>query len=193
MRQNENSTSRSRYLSTHASTTQGLYSRLRLQILQESNLRRYLQRVALPWLLERLRNVKTAIIILLCFISGCSGADKATSAPSKNATASVQRFLPTGNDPSIALDTQSGELCRTVSDPGTPDNFYEAGCEIKDEYKDLHFVPDSCRSGKTWTRADLKALAPSKYRSLRPCASLDENQNITHKYDPTTGKIEPVK
>jgi uncharacterized lipoprotein YajG len=54
----------------------------------------------------------------------------------------AQRFLPVGNNPEIALDSQNGTLCRTVPAAGR-----EPGCALSEEEKKLGFVPLSCKSG----------------------------------------------
>lgn len=141
--------------------------------------------------------MKPKLVLVLCFLCGCSDANKNNPAanqptPMKQPDAS-QRFLPAGGDPEIALDTKLGVLCRTITDPGKPNNLYEPGCELKEEYKKSGFIPDSCPSGKTWTRADLGTTSMTKYGALPLCIGIDEHfGKITHKYNPATGKIEPV-
>jgi hypothetical protein len=144
--------------------------------------------------------MKALLVMLLCLLCGCSDSNKnnavanqPTPAPTKQQDTS-QRFLPAGGDPEIALDTKLGVLCRTITDPGKPNNLYDAGCEVKEEYKKLGFIPDSCRSGKTWTKSDLGTTFTTKYGTLPLCVGIDEHfGEITHKYNSTTGKIDPVK
>jgi hypothetical protein len=44
--------------------------------------------------------------------------------PEKQDAPCAARFVPTGNDPDIALDTQTGTLCKTV--PNTTNHAYES-------------------------------------------------------------------
>lgn len=65
-----------------------------------------------------------AILCALFALIGCTDTSKRTPAPSHRAgdvaaipaarAAPAQRFVPTGNNPAIALDTQTGRLCRTI-------------------------------------------------------------------------------
>jgi len=122
--------------------------------------------------------MKLLLAIILFFLtlvvySGCSRSSNAGADQKKSPATPPQRFLPVGNDPEIALDTARGILCRTVTDPDAPANLFDAGCEIPEKNKSLQFIPDSCKSGKTWVRSEVKGASTSKYGKLPLCIDAD--------------------
>jgi hypothetical protein len=106
----------------------------------------------------------------------------------------AQRFLPVGNNPEIALDSQDGTLCRTVPAPlghtqqvAQPFATWlrqqgagrEPGCAVSEEEKKLGFIPASCKSRQTWVRAVKggSAEAPSGF-TPRQKLTLNDLQDI---------------
>jgi hypothetical protein len=105
-----------------------------------------------------------SLLLISCLFLGC------TSQP--NSPQSQQRFLPVGNNPEIALDTSRGILCRTVTDVQAPANLFDPACELTDaqraeQEKYKGFVVDSCKTGRTWVRSELKGAA--NYGALPLC------------------------
>ncbi|HMD97053.1 MAG TPA: hypothetical protein VKM93_06945 [Terriglobia bacterium] len=108
------------------------------------------------------------LVLLLSFalLAGCRQQQPLSSAPS-NAESSrarqahAQRFLPVGNNPEIALDSQDGTLCRTVPAAGR-----EPGCAVSEEDKKLGFVPASCKGGQTWIKAVKGGSAEEDLREI---------------------------
>jgi hypothetical protein len=96
--------------------------------------------------------------------------------PKQQTRQQQQRYVPVGSDPEVALDTQTGMLCRTVAvaSPGdtrsaslplcgqpiyvdsSTGEALDPACAVTSRDKKLGFVPDACKSGKTWV------LQPSK-------------------------------
>jgi hypothetical protein len=89
-------------------------------------------------------------VLVTVFIIACSdlSRDQSEKLP-KEEVPCAARFVPVGNNPEIALDTQTGSLCRTVADTNDP-------LGIRDP------------SDKNWVRrtGDEK---PDKYTSLPGC------------------------
>src|SRR5207237_932189 len=79
-----------------------------------------------------------------------------------------QRFLPTGNNPEIALDTQTGSLCRTVDDVNDPLGLRDPDCAVNEQEKKLGFVPKACTTRKTWLSGS-GDVHRDRYASLPRC------------------------
>ena len=78
------------------------------------------------------------------------------------------RYAPVGSNPEIALDTQTGMLCRTVADTNDPLEILDPACALSEQNRKAGFVPDACKSGKTWVRGE-GDKHPSRYTSLPVC------------------------
>lgn len=126
--------------------------------------------------------------ILACsvLLLGCQGRgtqpDRRESATSGAPCA--QRYVLVGSDPEIALDTQLGVLCRTVANPDDPLGILDPECAVTE--RDKSFIPDTCKSGRTWVRG-VDDKKHSRSSTLPFCA-----QNL-YRYNGQTGKIEKEK
>jgi hypothetical protein len=92
-------------------------------------------------------------MLAIVFSVACSDSSKDQSRraeQSKQEPPCAARFAPVGNNPEIALDTQTGSLCRTVADTNDP-------LGIRD--------PDD----KSWPRG-AGDKNPDKYTSLPVCS-----------------------
>jgi hypothetical protein len=76
------------------------------------------------------------------------------------------RYLPVGDNPDIALDTQTGMLCRTFDDTTAPSDFRDPGCGVTEEQRLRNFVPYMCKSGQTWVQLDQHSY---RYTTLPVC------------------------
>jgi hypothetical protein len=94
-----------------------------------------------------------------------------------------QRYVPVGNNPEIALDTETGMLCRTVADANDSLGILDPSCAVDPEQKKLGFIPIACKSGKTWVRGE-GDTSPSRYTKLPTCGGVSpqsapsEQQNV---------------
>jgi hypothetical protein len=79
------------------------------------------------------------------------------------------RYVPVGNDPEIALDTQTGSLCRTISDTNDPLGILDSACGVTEQERKVGFVPDGCKSGRTWVKGE-GDKNPSRYTALPRCS-----------------------
>jgi hypothetical protein len=73
-------------------------------------------------------------LVFTLFGNGCS--DLLRDQSKRNAGSNQQqqpctaRYVPVGNDPDIALDTQTGSLCRTVADTNDPLGILDSACAV---------------------------------------------------------------
>lgn len=119
-----------------------------------------------------MKNVPLAAILSLTVACTACGDFGKTSSPEKAQEAQcTTRFTPVGNDPEIALDTQSGELCRTVADTGDPLGILDPACGVSEDMKKVGFVPRACNSGKTWVKGE-GDKHPSRYSNLPRCGKV---------------------
>lgn len=128
-----------------------------------------------------------SLALLLCSCNRLASRPQQTQQSIRTATtepAPFQRFLPTGNDPQLALDTQTGMLCRTVPPvySGDPLGILDPACGVTREYKNLGFVPNGCK-GPTWVK-DEPTPVKSKYGNVPVCGKMP------YRYNPATGKFE---
>lgn len=104
---------------------------------------------------------------LVAMLAGCGDFGKSSS---KKDTQCTARYAPVGNNPEIALDTQSGQLCRTVADTNDPLGILDPACGVSEEMKKVGFVPRGCKSsGQTWVKGQ-GDKQPSPYTSLPRCS-----------------------
>jgi glucose dehydrogenase len=66
----------------------------------------------------------------------------------------ANRYLPVGDNPDVALDTQTGMLCRTFDDTTAPSGFRDPACGVTGDQKERSFVPYTCKTGQTWVQID---------------------------------------
>jgi hypothetical protein len=104
-----------------------------------------------------------------------NSSEKQREEPQKHSAEVVgQRYLPVGNNPEIALDTQTGRLCRTVMrsvDFEAPNS--SDVCTVSEESKKPGFVPDGCKSGETRV---LRTEHPVKtYADLPLCTKIKKS------------------
>jgi hypothetical protein len=116
------------------------------------------------------------VALVLCLIvAACSNWDRSVqqneSHSARSGSPYVQRYVPVGGDPSIALDTQTGMLCRTVDDANDPLRLFDPTCAVTPEQKKLGFVPTACKKGVTWVRGEGDATN-SKFTKLPTCQSV---------------------
>lgn len=76
------------------------------------------------------------------------------------------RYLPVGDNPDIALDTQTGMLCRTFEDPVVPVGPGDPACGVTEEQKERAFVPHACKTGQTWVQIDQHS---ARYTAVHSC------------------------
>src|SRR5271157_5654906 len=78
------------------------------------------------------------------------------------------RYVPVGNNPEIALDTQTGMLCRTIADTNDPLGIFDPACGVSEQEKKLGWVPKGCKSETTWVKGE-GDKSPSRYTHLPMC------------------------
>jgi hypothetical protein len=103
--------------------------------------------------------VTLALVILSC---ACQKTQSKQNADRPCAA----RYLPVGDNPDIALDTQTGMLCRTFDDTSAPTGFRDPACGVTEEQKQRSFVPYTCKTGQTWVQIDQHS---SHYASVPSC------------------------
>jgi hypothetical protein len=114
-------------------------------------------------------------LVFTLFDNGCSDLLKDQS--KRNAGSNQQeqpctvRYAPVGNNPDIALDTQTGTLCRTIADTNDPLGIMDSACGVNQQEKKLGFVPSGCKSGQTWVKGE-GDKNPSRYTSLPLCSKV---------------------
>jgi hypothetical protein len=102
-----------------------------------------------------MRSMTFASVFLLTLCAyGCTNLaqDRQKQKAERNEVTCTARFVPVGNNPDIALDSQTGMLCRTVSDTNDPLGILDPACAVDEQGKKLGFVPVGCSGGKTWVR-----------------------------------------
>jgi len=108
----------------------------------------------------------TMIGLAFCILSpGCT--DLTTRSKQQDASCS-QRYVPVGNNPEIALDTQTGMLCRTIADTNDPLGIFDPACGVSEQEKKLGWVPKGCKSETTWVKGE-GDKSPSRYTHLPMC------------------------
>ena len=83
----------------------------------------------------------------------------------------MARYFPVGNNPEIALDTQTGTLCRTISDTNGPLGIREAACGVSQQEKKSGLVPNGCRADQIWEKGE-GDKNPSRFTSLPVCSKV---------------------
>ncbi len=114
--------------------------------------------------MNRKLNIVLLVSLALCLFNGCT--DSTTR--SKPEAPYSQRYVPVGNNPDVALDTQTGMLCRTVEDAGAPLGILDSRCGVSEQEKSFGFVPKTCNSGKTWVLGQDDKRS-SSYNSIPVC------------------------
>src|SRR5436305_11398705 len=117
---------------------------------------------------------KLCLTLVLSAIVACVNCgDFGKSQPKEKAQDAqcTARYVPVGNDPEIALDTQMGQLCRTVDDTGDPLGILDPACGVTADMKKVGFVPRECKSGQTWIKGE-GDKHPSRYSSLPRCSKV---------------------
>jgi hypothetical protein len=78
-------------------------------------------------------------LVLTLFGNGCSNLlrDQSTLkiASKEREQPCSPRYVPVGNNPEIALDTESGTLCRTIADTNDPLGIRDAACGVSQQEK----------------------------------------------------------
>lgn len=113
--------------------------------------------------------LRVLILPAVALSIGCASFGK-NAAASKDAPC-VARYVPVGNEPEIALDTQSGQICRTVDDTNDPLGILDAACAVTADMKKVGFVPRACKSGHTWVKGE-GSPRPSQYSNLPRCSDV---------------------
>ena len=117
---------------------------------------------------ERMRLALLGALFLTMFSNACSDRNADSTRQERPCTA---RYVPVGNDPDIALDTQTGSLCRTVADTNDPLGIRDAACGVTPEMKKVGFVPNGCKGGQTWVKGE-GDKKPSRYTGLPVCSKI---------------------
>jgi|ERR1700733_7387900 len=117
-------------------------------------------------------SILVALVVLTTVSSGCS--DLLKDQPKRKADSKQQeqpctaRYVAVGNNPDIALDTQTGSLCRTVADTNDPLGILDSACAVSQREKKAGVVPSGCKDGMTWVKGE-GDKNPSRYTSLPIC------------------------
>jgi hypothetical protein len=119
-------------------------------------------------------NLLTLIAVTCCvFSTACTNwAARSTqeNGTTQQNVSHPQRYVPVGNNPEIALDTETGVLCRTIADTNAPLDILDPSCAVDQEQKKLGFIPIACKNGKTWVRGE-GDKSPSPYTKLPTCGA----------------------
>ncbi len=122
--------------------------------------------------------MKVALLVALVFTLfgyGCSDLLKNQSRRNVDSKQQEQpcspRYVPVGNDPEIALDTEAGTLCRTIADTNDPLGIRDSACGVSEQEKKSGVVPGGCKSGQTWVKGE-GDKNPSRYTSLPVCSKV---------------------
>jgi hypothetical protein len=133
--------------------------------------------------------VLLAAMLFTLFSNACTDLWKDQSKQNENSkqqeTPCAARYVPVGNNPEIALDTQTGTLCRTIADTNDPLGIRDSACGVSQQEKKSGFVPSACRSGETWAKGE-GDKNPSRYTSLPNCSAEPIEEYVR---DPKTGKL----
>jgi hypothetical protein len=112
--------------------------------------------------------MKIMLVAMLICTLGISGCSKLSNEPKQvSQQPCVARFVPVNNKPEVALDTQTGSLCRTVADTNDPLGIMDPDCGVSQDMKKVGFVPKACKSGQTW----VKGAGDTNPSSLPVCRS----------------------
>ena len=103
-------------------------------------------------------------MILSCLMILCScGCESQKPTPQKRpegAQTATGRFAPTGSDPAVALDTQTGRLCRTTSTGGSHADLPQCGEGDAEHVEQVSVDP------KKWENAEIAVTCSGKEHFL---------------------------
>jgi hypothetical protein len=94
-------------------------------------------------------------IIILCSC-GCESRKPAPQSGREGTQAAAGRFVPTGSDPTVALDTQTGRLCRTTSTVGGHADLPQCGDGKAEQVEQVNVDP------KVWENAEIAVTCSGK-------------------------------
>lgn len=122
-----------------------------------------------------MRVVFLAAILFALFNNACTDLWKDQSKRNENSrqkeTPCTARYVPVGNNPEIALDTQTGTLCRTIADTNDPLGIRDPACGVSQQQRNSGFVPSGCKADQTWVKGE-GGKNPSRYTSLPVCSKV---------------------
>lgn len=101
------------------------------------------------------------VVILLLLINGFY-LYKLNSSPTP-----FQRFLPEAGGPGLALDTTTGEVCRTLFSSEAPYDVRDPFCIATDTQMRSGLPPEGCKDGKMMWNPEEVAKQPMPLCSLR--------------------------
>jgi hypothetical protein len=110
-------------------------------------------------------------VTIACLVILSSFACESHKAMPQKPGATAGRFVPTGSDPNVALDTKSGRLCRISRAAGNHPDLPMCGqpdVEPRDELEEVDANPE------IWERAEIAVTCSGKDKLL-PWSPLDAN------------------